>query len=269
MAETLRFCPYCGSRLLIEAQRFWATCGRPTTAAAGGPGAVVAAAASPLVSAHRPAWRRTRNPLQPSRCPPAPVAPTTEPAVDVGPATVADHPAADAAMSATAAGTGTFGASAAGPGLPSQPATGLATSMRPAHWALAALIALALGAVFPWLTSFLVSFSPLQLMGQNGYWLAVVLVAVASVALAVAKVSTPPREASQVLWAWLWLMFGGAALLAALYLVALSSARSEGGFGGIAVSSAGMGAGYLLFAAGAIGGFAVSIRAWRSLRRIP
>jgi len=75
--------------------------------------------------------------------------------------------------------------------------------VRPAQWALAASIALALGVVLPWFTSFLVSVSPLQLMGQNGYWLAVVLVAIASVGLAAAKVSAPVREASQVLWAWL------------------------------------------------------------------
>jgi hypothetical protein len=105
-------------------------------------------------------------------------------------------------------------------------------------------------------------------MGQSGYWLAVVFVAAASVALAVAKVSAPLREASKVLWAWLWLTFGGAALLAALYLIALSSARSSGGLGGIVVSSAGMGVGYLLFAVAAFWGFGVSFRAWRALRPI-
>jgi len=137
--------------------------------------------------------------------------------------------------------------------------------MRPAHWALAASIALALGAALPWLTSYFLSFSPLQLMGQSGYWLLVVLVAVASVGLAVAKVSAPVREASQVLWAWLWLTFGGAALLAVLYLISLGSAESSGGLTGVVASSAGVGIGYLLFAAGSIGGFAVSVRAWRAM----
>jgi hypothetical protein len=119
------------------------------------------------------------------------------------------------------------------------------------------------------LTSYLVSFSPLQLMGYSGYWLGVVLVAIASVGLAAAKVSAPAREASKALWAWLWITFGVALLLAALYLLALSSARTSGGLIGMAVSSAGMGVGYLLFAAGAIGGFVVSIRAWRALGPMP
>lgn len=65
------------------------------------------------------------------------------------------------------------------------------------------------------------------------------------------------------------LTFGGAALLAVLYLVSLGSARSAGGLTGVVASSAGMGMGYLLFAAAAFWGFGVSIRAWRAVRPTP
>ena len=269
MAEALRFCPYCGSRLLIEAQQFCATCGRPLTAAAGGPGAVAKAAVPPVRAGAPARVASDPNPVPTESTPRPPVPPTPQPTADVTPPVSTDRPAAAPAASPTVAEARAPGASAPGPGLQPPPAVGVATSVRPAHWALGASIALALGAVLPWLTSYFVSFSPLQLMGQSGYWLGVVLVAIASVGLAVAKVSAPVREASQVLWAWLWVTFGGAALLAVLYLVSLGSARSSGGLTGVVASSAGMGIGYLLFAGGAIAGLAVSVRAWRALGASP
>ena len=50
MAQALRFCPYCGSQLLMEAQQFCAACGRRLAPAADGPGTVAATAAPTRVA---------------------------------------------------------------------------------------------------------------------------------------------------------------------------------------------------------------------------
>jgi hypothetical protein len=118
--------------------------------------------------------------------------------------------------------------------------------------------------VLPWLTFFGFSFSPLQLMGQNGYWVLVVLVAVVVIALAVAKLTSPGLESSRQLWAWLWVTFGIAVVVAAFLLVSFASASSQGGLTGVVAGSAGIGLGYLLYAVCAIGGLVVAFRAWRA-----
>jgi len=97
MPEALRFCPFCGSRLLLEAQQFCAACGHRLSPKVGDSEKVAATAAPPVTArvVFGAAPDKGSVAAEPMSLPP--VADPAEPAVeDSGPVPV-DHAAAGAA----------------------------------------------------------------------------------------------------------------------------------------------------------------------------
>ena len=266
MSGQLRFCPYCGSPVIATAQRFCGNCGRSLAEPAGTEPANAESAPdgsvwrSPNLEAQRTGvaasggWQLDAEPVV-DPPPASPMPPAAELATPTSGPFLADSGSPMAGLLGSAR---TVEASAL-PGA-ATPATGL----RSAHWTLGAAAALGVAVLLPWITFFSLSMSPLQLMNQSGYWLLVIGVAVAAIVLAIVTISSPEREASRALWAWLWITFGGAVLLSALLLVSFASASSQGGLTGALAGSAGIGLGYLLYAAASVSGAVVALRAWRS-----
>lgn len=126
---------------------------------------------------------------------------------------------------------------------------------------MGAAVVIGISLLLPWLTFLGLSYSPLGLLGQDGYFLLVVVVSAAAIGLAVAVVSSAERERSRSLWTWTTLAFGATTAVAAYFLVSYAGAGSQSGLGGaFAIGAVGIGSGYVLYVVGSVGGLIVAIR---------
>ncbi len=133
-------------------------------------------------------------------------------------------------------------------------------ALRPAHMMLVAALALGAGVLLPWASFLGVSVSPLQALGRDSYATALAVSAVVAISVATIVVSSPAREQSRFLWSGLLLVHVAAALLAGLFLISLVGATNQGTFGARLARSVGIGIGYVVYAAAALGGLIVAFR---------